>query len=418
MANNTLHFLVEWTWLGTAAIILILLLRLPLRRYFGPTLAYFSWAILPLSLLASLLPHASTTVTGAGILQPAAELSAITMPAMPAASGQMPFWCLLTWASGAALMLIWFAAQHRYFLKRLGPLSVAGPIYQAQSMQIGPALLGVWRTRIVVPQDFFERYTAQEQALIIAHEQMHSQRRDPFCNLLYALLQCLFWFNPLLHFAAHRYRLDQELACDADVIARHQSSPRHYAEALLKTLSSPSSTALACHLQSPQTLKERIMRLQQTRPTLARRLVAYALLGSVTSLCAYAAWAATPATAGETLTSKGAESSKTKTYSLATSILIGTEKYTPRIVTAAGEPAHIAINAAGKQWDIKVLMTPNPKPSKVETVMIAMQISKDGQLVEQPKLLVELNQAGRMQKETPDHQDDFDITLTASLAGK
>ena len=72
-----------------------------------------------------------------------------------------------------------------------------------------------------VPADFAARYSADEQDLIIAHERQHAARHDPAANALLALLQCAFWFNPLMHLAASRFRFDQELACDAAVMARH-----------------------------------------------------------------------------------------------------------------------------------------------------------------------------------------------------
>ena len=54
-------------------------------------------------------------------------------------------------------------------------------------------------------------------------------------NAVVALIQCLCWFNPLVHLAARWIRFDQELACDAAVIAERPGLRRPYAEALLKT---------------------------------------------------------------------------------------------------------------------------------------------------------------------------------------
>ena len=38
-------------------------------------------------------------------------------------------------------------------------------------------------------------------------------------NAVVEVACCANWFNPLVHLAAHRLRTDQELACDATVIA-------------------------------------------------------------------------------------------------------------------------------------------------------------------------------------------------------
>ena len=42
----------------------------------------------------------------------------------------------------------------------------------------------------------------------------------PEANAVLTSLQCISWFNPPMHLAASRCRFDQELACDADVMAR------------------------------------------------------------------------------------------------------------------------------------------------------------------------------------------------------
>lgn len=50
--------LCETTTAGSAAILLMLALRRPLRRAFGAGIAYAAWALVPLAMLAVLLPAA------------------------------------------------------------------------------------------------------------------------------------------------------------------------------------------------------------------------------------------------------------------------------------------------------------------------------------------------------------------------
>ena len=47
------------------------------------------------------------------------------------------------------------------------------------------------------------------------------------------------WFNPLIHLAAHLIRIDQEIACDETVVARHPGDRKAYAQALLKAQAAP-----------------------------------------------------------------------------------------------------------------------------------------------------------------------------------
>lgn len=155
----------------------------------------------------------------------------------------------------------------------------------------GPLLIGLLRPKIVLPVDFFTRYDAREQELILAHEAVHLRRHDSAVNLLTALFQVMFWFNPLLHFAARRVRLDQELACDAAVMAQHPGSRSAYAGAILKAALVESSAPLACHWQSRHPLKERILELTRTPPARARRLAARALLSALALGACYTAWA-------------------------------------------------------------------------------------------------------------------------------
>jgi hypothetical protein len=54
---------------------------------------------------------------------------------------------------------------------------------------------------------------------VLAHEAAHGQRRDVAWALLARVVCALCWFNPLAWYAAHRQRVEAELACDDAVIA-------------------------------------------------------------------------------------------------------------------------------------------------------------------------------------------------------
>ena len=111
-----------------------------------------------------------------------------------------------------------------------------------------------------MPHDFRQRYTPAEQVLVLAHEHAHIARRDALANLLQAAFQCVFWFNPLVHVAAPRFRQDQELSCDAIVMAQHPQQRRSYAEALLKShITHPRQHAVSF---ATNPIKERLMQLQ------------------------------------------------------------------------------------------------------------------------------------------------------------
>src|SRR3546814_159199 len=114
-------------------------------------------------------------------------------------------------------------------------------------------------------------------------------------NAWMAALRCVYWFIPLLWIAADRFRRDQELACNATVVARHPHARRAYGEAMLKTQLSAMPAPLACHWFGGHPLKERIAMLMHPIPGTRRTAVGLAIAGSVIAGTAYAAWAARPA---------------------------------------------------------------------------------------------------------------------------
>jgi hypothetical protein len=191
------------------------------------------------------------------------------------------------------LLAQWY--EQRRFMRSLGTLApLDAQLLRAQSNAGCPALIGVWRPRIVLPADFETRYDAAERALILAHEHLHRVRGDAQTNALVAALRCVYWFNPLVHFAVKRFRFDQELACDAGVIARFPQARAAYAAAMLKTQLADFGLPAGCHWQSTHSLTERIAMLKRPLPGRVRAVCGLVLATLLTGAGGYAAWAAQP----------------------------------------------------------------------------------------------------------------------------
>ena len=297
MANEMLDILLRLACASTLAVFAALLLRVPLRERFGAHVAYLIWMLVPVSMVVALLP--APTIVGPPELLPAplTPLGPALVSASMATSSPIDFssWALAGWLIGAALCGVALVSQQRRFVRRLGKLVAAGErVWRANGIASCPALVGAWQPRIVVPADFESRYNDTERALILAHERMHAARGDAQVNLLVAALRCLFWFNPLLHFAASRFRFDQELACDAAVITRFPEARRSYADAMLKTQLADVGLPVGCHWQSSHPLKERIFMLKKTLPSRPRRLAGMTLALVLVTAGAAAGWAAQP----------------------------------------------------------------------------------------------------------------------------
>lgn len=260
------------------ALPLLLALRRPLLHRFGATVAYASWVLLPLLMLAAWLPASAPALAlRASVVAriepllggPATPLPVVSDPWWPAAMAAL-------WLIGALLCAARLVWLQRRFMQDLAP---AGEQWQGPEGS-GPALVGLVRPRLALPADFSQRFDAQQQRLVLAHEEVHRQRRDNHWNLLAALLCLLHWFNPLAWLALRRMRADQELACDARVIAAHPGSEAAYGRALLLAQGSQLATGLPwASWQSTHPLIERIEMLKQHSGPAAGRKLGLALLG-------------------------------------------------------------------------------------------------------------------------------------------
>lgn len=388
-SNELLQALIETNLAGSAAILLVLALRRPLRRAFGACVAYAAWALVPLAMLAVLLPAASAPTSMA--MPALAVLAPVDAVAEVSAGRAMPdawTWVATIWALGVFASLAWMAVQQRRFLRGLGGLADRGDDVLVTDAAVAglPAVVGLWRPRIVLPADVQQRYDATERALMLAHERTHVARGDLFANALVAGLRCLCWFNPLLHAAARRFRDDQELACDQQVVRRHPEARRAYGEAMLKTQLAGDLLPLGCHWGQTHPIRERIEMLRQPLPTRRRRTLGSAIAVVLSLSVGYAAWAAQPAA---TLQSA--------------SVLPGAEDsdYTARVEFSqdGGEPARFV---AGKKFGESFTMVDGDAaghPAVTATIVpmlhegklafdIAMRIEQDGKLVSTPRLLV------------------------------
>lgn len=296
MASDLMHVLMLATISCSAALLVALALRKPLRRRFGARRAYALWSLVPLAALVPLLP-APVRPIAAQISTPAPEeiLSGLPPVAMAPASVDLSMWLTAAWLLGAIVAAALLARQQRRFVRALGRLARrADGTFRAQATAGCPALLGVWRSRIVVPADFEQRYGAGERELILAHERTHRRHGDAQLNAVAAALRCVFWFNPLVHFGAALFRFDQELACDAAVIARFPGARRCYADAMLKAQLAESGLPVGCHWHSHHPLRDRIALIKQPLPGRLRAAAGGIAVAALVAGGTVAVWAGQP----------------------------------------------------------------------------------------------------------------------------
>jgi TonB family protein len=294
MIIDALHLVARANLAGSVAIVTVALLRWPVRSIFGASAAYGLWAIPLMMALASFVPAPE-----GGSIAPIvfAAMRGLPNAASFGTGSVWPAWISAAWVLGAVVYAAMLGVRQARFASALSggsPVSVGGTsVVRAAWTDIGPAVVG--RT-IILPIDFEVRFTPAEQAAILAHETQHLVRGDVVANAFVALIQCLCWFNPFVHLAARWIRFDQELACDAAVIARRLDLRRPYAEALLKTQVVAAIPPIGCAWRARgfPALRDRIRLLKQCAPSPPRRACGVLLLAALTLGGGYAAWATQP----------------------------------------------------------------------------------------------------------------------------
>ncbi len=85
-----------------------------------------------------------------------------------------------------------------------------------------PALTGILHPKILLP-DYADRMTPQTLRFVLLHELGHYKRKDLWMNELLLLLQCVYWFNPLVWVLFRQMRQDMELLNDSYLLKKIRS---------------------------------------------------------------------------------------------------------------------------------------------------------------------------------------------------
>lgn len=279
----------EWlgdTLLATSALLLlVLLIRAPVARYFGAGAAYFLWALPAARLFMPTLTReirlpAPTPDTGMAVGAGDAVAHAATDAVALVAGGPVIDWFVIAaslWLGGAVLLFI--VQMYRYLALRDELLSDARDIDVIDGIRIiqtdripGPLAFGLLRRYVAVPREFTRTFSSRERELALAHELAHHRGGDLFANMAAFIFLCLMWFNPLAWMAWSAFRFDQEAACDARVVAGADAATRQsYGRALART-ATEGLPAFAMALNNPKTIIQRLRRLMMNETSKGRSL--------------------------------------------------------------------------------------------------------------------------------------------------
>ena len=131
-------------------------------------------------------------------------------------------------ASPAFLPAIDLAALARQMGLRRTPLALTGPGIHA------PCVTGWLSPAILLPAGLCETLSANEMRLLLAHEMAHLKRGDLPLALVPLLARILFFFHPLVWWAAAEWAAAREEACDWQALSITRLSRADYGRLLVK----------------------------------------------------------------------------------------------------------------------------------------------------------------------------------------
>ena len=98
----------------------------------------------------------------------------------------------------------------------------------------GPAVIGSWRPRVVLPAQLLAEASPDEIEHILLHEFAHVHRRDALASRLCMFVHLLFWFHPILWLARTRLETLREICCDQTVVRALRHRGPAYRQTLLR----------------------------------------------------------------------------------------------------------------------------------------------------------------------------------------
>jgi TonB family protein len=127
-----------------------------------------------------------------------------------------------------------------------------------------PLACGVLHPMILLPAN---ACTWDEERLraVLLHESGHIRRRDCVTAYVAIVARALLWWNPLVWILAARQNREQELACDAEVLAAGVSADAYAGVLIDLVRECPRPTIFGCAMAGGAALRERFQHLFEWR---------------------------------------------------------------------------------------------------------------------------------------------------------
>lgn len=201
----------------------------------------------------------------------------------------------LVWVAGMGCMGLWLAVSNLRFWhmlrKKRIPMELPEcryPVFLVEEGLVSPCLFGLFRPAVYLTPAAME--SGEGLRHVLAHEETHGRHWDPLWSLLRSVCLAVYWFDPLVWWAAAAAREDCELACDESALGRLGEGERiPYGQTLLRLiplqkLSGGMLLTATTMTSDKKRMTERITRIAENRKMRAAALCA--ALAVTAAVCA------------------------------------------------------------------------------------------------------------------------------------
>jgi beta-lactamase regulating signal transducer with metallopeptidase domain len=200
------------------------------------------------------------------------------------------------WLAGSCTLVLFLGATTALFHRRKRSWA-PGTLHGVQvlvSESVGPAVVGLIRSRIVVPA-WVLKESPEQQRYVMAHEQSHLNARDPLLVAVAMTLLVSMPWSPLLWWQFHRLRCAIEVDCDARVLVSG-GDVGEYCETLIQVGQNQSEYIGAVTAMSESvSFLERRIRIMLSKPRKWARVSAFTLISIALGMTIFAAQVTPPA---------------------------------------------------------------------------------------------------------------------------
>jgi len=189
--------------------------------------------------LAWLSTLAALLIVPLGLLIPVGTLpdvylytTAVAMPKVAGAEASASAaWLALLWAAGFAVRMARLATAAYRAIRLVRSARILDGCIRVSDDAAGPLAWSFGKGAIILPAQS-ERWSADEMSAVVRHESAHVARRDCQALLIAELACAVYWFHPMVWYAARRMRIEQEHAAD-DCVLQAGILPAEYAMRLV-----------------------------------------------------------------------------------------------------------------------------------------------------------------------------------------